>query len=208
MVITNIGLQKKDNGRFNLEVDGRFICSISATTLAIYTLYKGKEISEEKLNEISKKEIENRFFDRSLNLVSASPKTKRQVLIYLQQLAYKKKGLWFEEGLDLENVFEKILEKLEKYKYIDDKEYAKLFVESRLKNRPRGKQVLISELIGKGVDVNIAKEVVDTLVVDTHVLIIKAFKKRFRDTGFNIKNRKHVDFLLRKGFDWDDICKI
>ena len=208
MVITNIGLQKKDNGRFNLEVDGRFVCSISATTIAIYTLYKDKEISEEQLNEIIKKEIENRFFDRALTLVSASPKTKRQVEMYLKQLAFKKKGLWFEEGLDLENVFERIIEKLVKYKYIDDKEYATLFVESRLKNKPRGKQVLISELISKGVDIHIAKEVVDKLVVDTHELIVKAFKKRFRDTKFDAKNRKHVDFLLRKGFDWDDICKI
>ena len=208
MLITNIGLQKKDNGRFNLEVDGKFVCSISATTLAIYTLYKGKELTEEEVNEISKKEIENRFFDRALTLVSASPKTKRQVETYLKQLAFKKKGLWFEEGLELENVFERIIEKLIKYKYIDDLEYAKLFVESRLKNKPRGKQVLISELIGKGIDQHIAKEVVNELEVDTHELIIKAFKKRFRDTKFDVKNRKHVDFLLRKGFDWDDICKI
>lgn len=208
MIITNLNTQKKNENRFNLEVDGKFACSLSTSTIALYNIYKGKVIEEKILDEIISKEVENRFFDRAVNVISASLKTKKQIKIYLSQLSFKKKDKWFNESLNISPIILNVVERLEKYGFLNDRNYAQLFVESRIKNKPRGARVLIMELISKGIDSKLAKEIVSNLVVNDIDLIKRTFEKRFKNQKLDLENKKMIDFLRRKGFDWDDISKL
>jgi regulatory protein len=205
MVITKIEYQKKDPERVNIYVDGEFFCGISLNVLAQENLYEGLTIDEQTLDRILKEDLESRFMNRAVEYLSRTVKTEFQVRQYLKNLKFKKKGVWFNEDiqLDWDLLFEQIIDSLKKYKYIDDEEFAHAFVQSRLNVKPRGKSVLISELLSKGVSKEIAQRVCDEEITDELEVLRNAFRKRFKDEKFNIRNQKMVGYLLRKGFSWD-----
>ena len=205
MVITKIEYQKKDPERVNIYVDGEFFCGISLNVLAQENLYEGLTVDEQTLDRILKEDLESRFMNRAVEYLSHTIKTEFQVRQYLKNLKFKKKGIWFNEDiqLDWDLLFEQIIDSLKKYKYIDDEEFAHAFVQSRLNVKPRGKSVLISELLSKGVSKEIAQRVCDEEITDELEVLRNAFRKRFKDEKFNIQNQKMVGYLLRKGFSWD-----
>lgn len=182
-----------------------FFCGISLNVLAKENLYEGLTVDEQTLDRILKKDLESRFMNRAVEYLSHTIKTEFQVRQYLKNLKFKKKDVWFNENiqLDWDLLFEQIINNLKKYKYIDDEEFAHAFVQSRLNVKPRGKSVLISELLSKGVNKEIAQRVCDQEITDELDVLRNAFRKKFKDEKFNIQNQKMVGYLLRKGFSWD-----
>jgi regulatory protein len=205
MIVTLLESQKKDPSRVNLYIDGEFNCGISVNTIAKYSLYVGKEITQEVLDELFFSELETRFFDRAMGFLDRSPKTERQVRIYLKDLSFKKRGSWF-DSLNTEmlsKIIEKVMEKLHEYQYIDDERFTELFVTSRMKNKPRGKDVLLMELLSKGVAKDIAQKVINLLVEDEASLLKQTYQKKYKEEKITMNDRKKIDFLRRKGFNWD-----
>ena len=209
MKITELSVQKRDSSRCNISVDGKFYCGVSVDIIAQFNLYQGRDTDEKELKKILDSELEIRFFNRALTYLARSPRSEYQIRTYLRNLAYKKKGQWYEdiEKEQLEKIFEKGISKLKEYKYIDDTEYAQAFVTSRLRNKPRGKNVLVSELQSKGVDKEIALNVVSELVQDEFDILKRIYIKKYGEEKLDIKDRKKIDFLRRKGFNWDLIQK-
>ncbi len=209
MTITKIEQQKRNVSRFNLYIDDQFLVGISSNTLTKFNLYKGKELDEKTLQQILFQELKQRFLDRAIKYLSRAPKTTFQLKRYLGDLQYKKKGDWYDEvaDIDFEKIFDEIVEHLKDINLLDDENYATLFVESRIKNKPRGKFVLVSELIGKGVDKEIAKKVCDELIEDEYDILKKTYFKRYKNEKLDMKDRKKISYLQRKGFSYDLIKK-
>ena len=205
MVITKIEYQKRDSERVSIYIDGEFFCGISIDTLALENLYEGLEVDDNLLDKILKEDLGKRFLNRAAEYLSHTAKTEFQVRKYLMDLKFKKKNIWFKEDvqLDWENLFNQIIDSLKKYKYIDDEEFARLFVQSRLRIKPRGKSVLISELLSKGVNKEIAQRVCDEEIGNEMDVLRDTFKKKYKGERFDIQNQKMVGYLLRKGFSWD-----
>jgi len=210
MKVTKLSSQKKDSSRVNMYIDGRFFCGLSLDSVAKFNVYDGKEIGEEELQEILFDELKTRFYQRALSYVSKRLKTEFQLRRYLKTLSFKKKGVWYDDvdKDQLQKIFNEVIDQLNDYGYIDDEEFAEQFVLSRIKNRPRGKFVLVSELISKGVDKEIARQKVDELVEDEYEVLKRTYNKKFKEEKITIKDRKKIDFLQRKGFSWDLIQKL
>ena len=205
MKITALESQKKDPSRVSVYVDGLFYCGVSVNNIAKYSLYAGKDVDEKVLENMKFSELVDRFFDRAISFLERAPKTEKQVKQYIKELAFKKKGKWFEElnNEDFSKISEIVLGKLNEYQYIDDKRYAELFVSSRMRTKPRGKDILLMELIVKGVSKEIASEVVNNLVEDEYGLLKQTYYKKYKDENITMEDRKKIDFLRRKGFNWD-----
>ncbi|NMC09296.1 hypothetical protein GYA44_03155 [Candidatus Microgenomates bacterium] len=205
MKITKLASQKKDPSRVSMFLDNQFFCGISLDIVAKYSLYVGKEIADLESENIFKDEIQNRFLSRSVDYIARGPKTQFQVKKYLRELSLKQKGKWYSDisKEKLEDTIEYVLRKLNEYGYIDDGNFALLFVQSRIKNKPRGKAILISELLSKGVSRDIAEEKVNELVEDEYSMLKKVYEKKFKQEKITFEDRKKIDFLLRKGFNWD-----
>ena len=148
MKISALSTQKKDSNRVNMFLDGEFACGISVNTIAKYNLFVDKEITSDEYQEILLSDLEERLFNRAANYLNRAIKSKRQVKTYINTLLIKKKGKWFShlENEQQRGLVDKVLTKLEEYSYINDGEYAEQFILSRIKNKPRGKGVLLSEL--------------------------------------------------------------
>lgn len=209
MTITKLEQQKKNVSRLNLYIDDQFVAGISSNTLAKFNLYKGKELEEAVLDDILYQELKQRFLERAVGYLTRAPKTTFQIRRYLGDLQYKKKGKWFDEdaNINFEKIFNEIVEYLEEIDLLDDRNYATLFVESRIKNKPRGKFVLVSELMGKGVDKEIAIQVCDELIEDEYDILKKTFYKHYKSENLDLSDRKKIAYLQRKGFSYDLIKK-
>ena len=204
MKISALSTQKKDNNRVNMFLDGEFACGISVNTIAKYNLFVGKEITSDEYQEILLSDFEERLFNRATNYLNMAIKSKRQVKTYINTLLIKKKGKWFSHLVNEQQrgLVDKVLAKLEEYSYINDGEYAEQFILSRIKNKPRGKGVLLSELLSKGISKDLAQEKLDLLVEDEYAMLEQAYRKKFKDVKLQRDDRKKIDFLLRKGFNW------
>lgn len=209
MEITKLEQQKNNTSRFNLYIDSNYIAGVSSNTITKFNLYKGKVLEDEIVNEILYQEIRQRFLDKAINYLIRAPKTKFQLKRYLKDLQYKKKGKWFDDNLDLnfEKIFDEIVLKLEEMNLLDDRNFARMFVESRIRNKPRGKYVLVSELIAKGVDKEIASDICDELIDNEYDILKKTYEKKYKDQRFDIGDRKKITYLQRKGFSYDLIKK-
>ena len=209
MKVTKLSSQKKDPSRVNMYIDDEFFCGISLDNLAKFGIYVGKELQEDEINKIQVHELKNRFLSRATEYISKSIKTEFQLRRYLRDLSFKKKDIWYSniEKEELEKIFNDIIQKLKRYGYLDDSVFAEQFILSRIKNKPRGKNVLISELLSKGVRKEIAENKVEELVEDEYQILKEIYRKKYKDEKIDVNDRKKIDFLRRKGFDWDLIEK-
>lgn len=205
MKVTKLVSQKRDPDRVNMYIDEEFFCGISLDGIAKFNIYLGKELEENDLEEILFEELKNRFFQRATNYISRAIKTEVQLKRYLRELSFKKKGKWFTDVSkeSLEEIINDTAERLKEYNYLNDEVFAEEFLQSRMKNRPRGKSVLLSELISKGVNAELAKEKVEELVEDEYAILKRIYEKKYGDENMSIQDSKKIDFLRRKGFSWD-----
>lgn len=210
MQISELSPQKRDQNRFNLYIDGKFFAGISINNVSRYGLYKGQEIENELLEQILKSDLEERFYNRVIDYIARGIKSEKKIREYIRTVYYKKRGDWFSENAqyDLTILEDTLINRLLKDRYINDYEYAKLYVESRLKNRPRSLSVVKMELISKGISNDISDQVLSEISVDEDILIRETYRKKFKDARFLKSEQKKIDYLRRKGFDWDLISKL
>lgn len=210
MKVTQLSSQKKNPSRVNLYVDGEFFCGLSLDAIAKFGIFQGREIEEDELEEILMDELKSRFSQRAISYISRGIKTESQMKRYLKTLSIKKKGSWFVDIRDdqLQRIFDEVISKLKEYGYLDDEEFASQFISSRIKNKPRGKGVLVSELMSKGVNKDLAERKVDELVEDEYDVLRRVYEKKYQGDKITIRDNKKIDFLKRKGFDWDLIKRL
>ena len=90
---------------------------------------------------------------------------------------------------------------------LDDQAFAEAWTESRQRNSPRGRRMLLAELAQKGVEREVAQESV--AAVDEEAAAVRAARKRsrtLRGLEFRDFRRRLGDFLARRGFGYD-VCE-
>ncbi len=189
---------KSDQILLCLDDDNSF--EINLDTIAKFNIYEGKELTQEELDEIVEYSLVKELKIKSVSYISYSPRTEYQVRSFLKKLCIKKN----KEDFDIEN----IIEELKEFKYINDLEFAKIFIKSRLKNKPKPKFVLKSELISKGIDKELSNELVEKYSPDDFETILKLYEKKYKNEIFDISDKKKISFFQRKGYSWDDIKKL
>ena len=98
---------------------------------------------------------------------------------------------------------------VESFGYLDDKRYARHYVEC--KKEGRGKARLKMELAQKGVDRNIIEEVLDEAKLDDCRDTIRELvgKRRRGDGPMDDRERQRIyGYLMRKGFSSSDILSV
>lgn len=88
------------------------------------------------------------------------------------------------------------INKLKELDFINDAKFAKEFVESRSKNKPKGKKALMIELARKGIKI-------ENIEIDEKELATKAISRK------SFKNKEQMQrFLYSRGFSWETIIGI
>jgi regulatory protein len=159
---------------------------------------KRQEIKPESERVISDPErARERTMNRAVKLLAAKP---RSVAELRERLLEKN---WTNSA-----IVERVIQKLEEYKYLDDKQFASDLAVSKLRQKPQGKRKLQQSLSQK----KLSKENVQNAITSAfeklpeNELIDKAIEKRLRLKGkpeTREDSKKFYDHLLRQGFDFD-----
>ena len=122
------------------------------------------------------------------------PRSKKEIIDY-----FKRKKV-------PENIKEELLSRLNNLELINDKAFAKWWVEQRQSFSPKSKRVLNSELLIKGIDREIIKNILEETKIDELKLAKDLIKtKNYKWEKFDQKTRRQkiTQYLAGKGFDWN-----
>jgi regulatory protein len=204
-VITEISKQKKGN-RYNIFLDGEFAVGSSQETLAEFGLYKGKDCTSIKLEDIIKFDFQQRILDKALRLISSSPKTKKNLRFRLTG-DLKDVSKEYSIEINLEQLIEGVLEKLENMGFIDDLKFATEFVNSRMNNKLRSIEFIKMELMKKGVDNEIIKQALLEAPTNDLNTARELLIKKYGSDKIQKEDSKKINYLRTKGYNWDIISK-
>lgn len=191
MTITKIRRQK--NGRFAVYADGEYRLSLDERTLSQSGLEQGAEITQEKLDELSGLAEDFRAVDRAMTILSLRDHSK-------EELRRKLAHTVGEEEAD------KAADHMEVLGLVDDARYAEQLAEELLDLRLFGANRAAYELTRRGIDREIAEELVTRLDTDPQARILRFLQKKYpRALEDEQTRRRATAALSRNGFRWEDI---
>jgi len=140
--------------------------------------------------------VRERTMNRAVKMLAAKPRSVGELRERL-----------LEKNWTNAAIVDRVIAKLEEYKYLDDKQFASDLAVSKLRQKPQGKRRLLQSLSQK----KLSKENVDTAIRNAFEklpeadLIDRAIEKRLRLKGKPETlddKKKFFDHLLRQGFDF------
>ncbi len=193
--ITDMQIQKNNKSRANVYIDGQFAMALQMLTVMKLGLKIGKEVTAEQLANASFDSEKTVAFDKAMDYLSRGYKTQKQMRDYLV-----KKGF----GND---VVQYVLFKLDDYGYVNDKNYAQLYVQQNVKNK--GDVRLRQELRQRGIDAETVESAVCTdsqvAFANAQALAEKYVKNKVVDTKTAQKLQR---YLLGRGYGYDIVNNI
>jgi len=199
--ITALQAQARDSTRVNVFIDGTFALGISLDTLARTGLYVGKALSAEEWVSLEASESGDKAFHAALQLLAVRPRSEHEIRSRLATRGFAPEAA------------AAALDRLRNLGLVDDLAFARLLVESRLAQRPRGTAALREELNRKGVDRNLAQQVLaeGDIAADEAgraEQVARAVLRRYSATDRPTFQRRLGGYLQRRGFGYETIAPI
>ncbi len=119
MTITSITPQKRRAGRVSIFIDGAFAFGMENTDAERAGLREGMTLSRAQNDELLNKLIFARARDTALRYLSYKPRTLRETMKRLKEDEYP------------DAVIKRVLVLMVKYRYINDRQYARDYIEER-----------------------------------------------------------------------------
>jgi regulatory protein len=143
--ITALRFQKRNPDRVNIYLDGRFAFGLAAIEAA--GLRVGQALSDEDIARLQRKDDVERAYERTLNFLSYRPRSTAEV----------RRNLHEKDVAD--EAIETVIERLTRAGLLNDREFARYWIENRFEFNPRGARALRHELREKGVADSVIAEV-------------------------------------------------
>jgi len=203
MKVTSIEVQARNKNRVNVHVDGRYRFSLDVFQLGLLGVKIGKEYTEEEFVGL---EVESQFgkaYARALEYCLMRLHSSKEVRDYLYRKTRPKltKTGEMRKGLGTD-ITKRVFDRLEEKGYIDDRAFARFWVDNRNLRLGASTRKIKSELAAKGVSRSMIEEVVedsDRSDIDEIQKVIN--KKRSKYTEYT----KLTAYLARQGFSYSDI---
>jgi len=198
MKVTKIEKQKKERTRYNVFLDGEFAFGLYDDTILKFGLRTGDELEEKKIKVIKEFDEFNSGKKIAYSFLSYRQRSKKELT---KKLKDKKIS---------EAVIDKIIELLEEQKYIDDSSYAKMYIETKIRNKPLGKRLLQNKLYEKGIDKDNVEKILNENYSEEKEIesAKKLFKKYSKKIKGEDKKQKCYRYLLSRGFDYEIVNKV
>ena len=187
--ITALRYQKHNKNRVNIYLDGQFAFGLAAIEAA--RLHVGQTLGDDDIARLRRRDEVEQAYERALNFLSYRPRSETEVRRNLQ-----KKNV-------ADEVIEEVVERLTRAGMLNDCEFARYWVENRVKFNPRGARALRYELRQKGVPDSIIS---DTLAgVDEEAAALGAARagaRRLAHLQPADFRRRLGAYLARRGFSY------
>ncbi|HPN38284.1 MAG TPA: regulatory protein RecX [Melioribacteraceae bacterium] len=188
---------KKQNNKVIVLFDNDNVISLFEDIFLEYRLFPNSEISEDvysKIFEQNEERIAINFAKKILSIRMYSIKSIKTKLL---------------RKISNENIVNRVINLLLEYKYLDDFEFAKLFIKDRLNNKKKGSVKIKFDLLKEGIEPEIIDELLSDIDIDTEItLAVKLAEAKIRTikNSDEIKTKSKVyRFLQSRGFN-SNIC--
>lgn len=199
--ISRITTQKKSKNRYNIFLsngqDEAYGFSVDESILIEYRLRKHLELDDAMIATLVQKDTLHKSYTQTINFLSYRMRTKKEIRDYLVK-----------KEVDSEHITQ-IIDRLTKEKLLDDKEFAEMFVRTRINTSSKGPMIIKKELIEKGVSASIADEAVEHYPYEAQFEKVTKWIEKKLNQGKKDSFRKQVQqlqaTLMQKGFTQDVI---
>jgi regulatory protein len=187
--ITALRFQKRNKERVNVYIDDRFAFGLAALEAA--RLRVGQMLSDDDIAQLQIHDEVERAYERALNFLSYRPRSEAEVRRNLRKK-------------DVEDeIVEVVVERLTRAGLLDDREFARYWVENRLQFNPRGARALRHELREKGIsDAIIADALVDLDEEAAARQVAESGARRLAHLEARDFRRRLGAYMARRGFSY------
>ncbi len=197
--ITSIERQARKKDRYSVFIDGVFAFGANETVIASLGLKPGQEVDAAELEKMLWAENVHKAKEQALRLLDYRQRSKNEISRRLAQKGYE------------QDVIQEVLNQLERLGLLDDEQFSKQWVRSRLLNKPMGKRGLTWELRNKGIPETFIEETLKN--IDDHdefEAALNAAKRKLNRKVSDVQAEKQrlASFLRRRGFNWDTISSV
>lgn len=193
--ITELLIQKKNKRRVNVFLDDQYAFALDIMKAA--SLSCGQKLSEEKINELKTEDEYTRALNSSLRFLGPRARSRKEMEVYLAGKEFP------------DETIQKVTDRLEDEKYLDDEAFARMWVESRTKFNPKGAWALRFELRQKGIDDTIITTVL--FEYDDNQAAWDAVRKKlslWKTLDTETFKKKIFTFLSNRGFSYETTTDI
>lgn len=181
--------------RVRIIMDGGRTLSVSEAVGA--SLEIGQVLSDEDIAAIQQRDIEQRYFQRAVRLLSIRPRSEYELIRY------------FKKHEVPEASQRSILSRLKDQELVDDWAFAAAWVENRNSFRPRGVRALRSELRAKGVpSAAIEASLLGFKEDEAAYHAASKAARRYKDLSYSMFRRRVGAYLSRRGFQFSTIWPV
>lgn len=196
MVVTNI--EALTNAKYKVYIDGVYAFTLYKKELSGCRIAVGQKIEEETCRDIRENIVGRRAKLRAMHLLNDMGRTQQQLCKKLEQDGYP------------EDIIKEAVAYVKSFGYVDDENYARVFIEGR-KNKKSRKEMSFA-LMQKGIDREVIERVFEEYYEedDERNAVKEILKKKHYDpekTGRKEK-QKIFGYLTRKGFSCEDIFSV
>jgi regulatory protein len=196
--VTAIESQVRNPERVSVYLDGDFAFGATLASAASHALRVGTVLSSEQVAALRHDDEVDRALSATLNFLSFRPRSRREIETYLRR-----------RKLD-DTAASEVLARLDRIGLLDDREFARFWVENRLTFRPRGTRALRAELAQKGIDREISDEAVAAIEDEEPIALDVARKKAKSYAALDDREfvRRMLGHLQRRGFAYGVAARV
>lgn len=198
MKITSIEPQKNKN-RVNIYIDNLFTIGIDNELRYKYKLEVDMEVDDYFIQDILKAEEQHKVTNYALNLLSYRQRSEKEIYLALKRKGFDETYINYSINYCIKN------------NYINDKSFAKSFINDKLNLNKLGPERIKYELILKGISKDIIEEL---LIIDSdkqYEMAIELAQKKlpsYKKDKPEAIYRKLSALLQRKGYSYDIISRV
>jgi regulatory protein len=194
--VTALRPTKRDPDRIAVDLDGSFAFALPATLVADERIQVGDTLDSDRVSALLAAEQASRATEAALVFLSYRPRSEKEVRDRLRRGGFE------------QDAIEHAIARLHEWRYLDDADFARRWVENRSTHRPRGRRLLQQELRHKGIDGEIARDAIDDADLDeigaAEALARRRLPAYAGDEPAAIRRRLGA-YLARRGYGYDVI---
>jgi regulatory protein len=192
--ITGLSPTRRDPNRVSVHINGSFAFALPAALVASEHLEVGDQLGEARVAQLLADDERARATDAALTFLSYRARSEREVRDRLRR------GRYSQEAID------HAITRLHEWRYLDDEDFARRWVENRSTHRPRGRRLLQQELRQKGIASETVRDVIDESDLDEVAAATALARQRvqsYRGEDPQTIRRRLGGYLARRGYGFD-----
>lgn len=187
-----INFKPGKGNKMHIYIDGEYRLTADCDFVFTCGFDNNSEISDEELAFLTDEVNSRRAFLKACDLLALRDHSSRELLTKLRQKGY---------GEGAEQAVEKLMEE----GYVDDERFARAYAAELVRVKHFGKRRIVTELLKKGIDPSLARDIADETEVDEYEILVALKRKYGRCLDTEKGVRRAVNGLAAMGYGYSEI---